>query len=513
MIFTSWVFLFGFLPLALLGYFIASKVGQGAARVWLIIASLTFYGFWAPYLISLIAVSILFNYAISVAIRRTADKPALQRALFVGGVTIDLAALFYYKYLYAIYSFVSGLGVLHLSGMEAIVLPLGISFFTFTQIGYLADCQAGITKDNNFGDYVLFVTFFPHLIAGPILYNGEMMPQFADRRTLGLQAANFAPGLTIFIIGMLKKSVLADPLSPMIAPGFADPAALHVIGGWAAALGYSLQLYFDFSGYTDMAIGLALMFNIRFPANFNSPYKARSIIDFWQRWHITLTRYLTQYLYNPIGLSLRRRRIARGLPMSRKAQQAPDAFLTLVAFPTILTMVLAGVWHGAGLQFAVFGALHGLYLTVNHAWRMYGPPPSKATRPLPARLALIVAQVAATYLAVLVGQVFFRAESCADAVQMLAAMTGLHGLHGGLLPLYPSRQLAYTVAGFAIALFLPNTQQIMAAATPILGRLPPPAPRLLRWRPSLPWAVASGLAGTVALLSIGGTVEFLYFQF
>ncbi|UAK25058.1 MBOAT family O-acyltransferase [Sphingomonas nostoxanthinifaciens] len=535
MLFTSWPFLLVFLPLAIAGYGVTSLWGRTPAILWLIAASLTFYGFWAPYLIVLISISIAFNYGISVAIRRTADRPGLQKGLLIGGITVDLLALFYYKYAYALLSFFAGYGYLSaFQGMASVVLPLGISFFTFTQIGYLVDCRDGVTKDNSLSDYVLFVTFFPHLIAGPILHNGEMMPQFADRSNYGLRARNIAPALTLFVLGMLKKSLLADTLSPNVAAGFASAASMQLVGGWTTALSYSLQLYFDFSGYSDMAIALAMLFNVRFPPNFNSPYKARNIVDFWQRWHMSLTRYLTQYLYNPIAMAMRRSRIARGRPMTRKALETPGAFAALVAYPTILTMALAGIWHGAGLQFLVFGVLHGLYLTINHGWRMFRPKPPKGAEKREPPLPQIVLSMAITYFAVLLGQVFFRAASCGQAVDLLAAMVGLHGVehngaavehagmvkrvlaHLGIFDLFtPARikQLAQIAVSFAICWFMPNTQQIMAVAEPVLGNLPPPAPRWLQWGPTPRWAVTIAFAALLACLSLGGTSEFLYFQF
>lgn len=539
MIFTSWTFLLIFLPIALIGFWAASRFGRAVASLWLIGASLTFYGFWRPSLILLIGCSIFFNYGLSLLIRRTRERPGLQTAILAFGVAADVAALFYYKYLDAVVGFFGGEAFLHAHGLAGIVLPLGISFFTFTQIGYLVDCKDGSTTDNSFRDYVLFVTFFPHLIAGPLLHNTEMMPQFAERATYRLSASNTAAGMTIFLIGMLKKSLMADQLAPLVQDGFAHAGALHLVSAWGAALGYSMQLYFDFSGYSDMAIGLALLFNVRFPANFNSPYKARNIIDFWQRWHMTLTRYLTQYLYNPIALALRRRRMARGLPMSRKALARPLPFLSLVVFPTVLTMTLAGVWHGAGLQFLVFGVLHGLYLAVNHTWRTYGPKAPETPRPLAARWAVIAGQWGLTYLAVLVAQVFFRAASLGDAMHVLAAMAGGFGFERpfpiphvipqhipALAPLVQRGvfstagmphealfQAARIAVGFATVLLLPNTQQIMAEAKPVIGPAAKPAPRWLQWRPSLLWALAVAGLGEAALLSLGGTTEFLYFQF
>jgi D-alanyl-lipoteichoic acid acyltransferase DltB (MBOAT superfamily) len=537
MIFTSLAFIFVFLPLAIAGYAVASKLGHHYSTIWLVIASLTFYGFWAPYLILLISASIAFNYSVSLALRNPKISEAWRSHILMFGITADLLALFYYKYFYSIVVFLAPyLGhAVDWAGSE-IILPLGISFFTFTQIGYLVDCKDGVTKSNAFSDYILFVTFFPHLIAGPILHNGDMMPQFADPSKRGLKAENFAPGLAIFTLGMLKKSFFADPFSAAVAEGFGHAATSTMVASWITAISYSLQLYFDFSGYSDMAVGLALLFNVRFPANFNSPYKARNIIDFWQRWHMSLTRYLTQYLYNPIAITARRGWIARGRPMSRKALETVPAFASLVAYPTVVTMGLAGIWHGAGLQFLVFGLLHGIYLSVNHGWRMFRPK-SKAALPTGLRLAAVIAgEVALTYVAVLVAQVFFRAASCRQALQLLEGMVGLHGLttadilnarsasHGlaaramGALhhlgidaTLFPV--LAKIGALFVLIWSTPNTQQILALANPVLRPIPRPAPAFMLWRHNLPWALLMGTLVFVAIMSLGGTSEFLYFQF
>jgi alginate O-acetyltransferase complex protein AlgI len=242
------------------------------------------------------------------------------------------------------------------------VLPLGISFFSFTQIGFLVDCRQGQAREPSLLNYALFVSFFPHLIAGPILHHREIMPQFADPATWRLRGENIAVGSAIFLIGLLKKTLLADPLAPIASAGYADPAALTLFPAWHAALAYSLQLYFDFSGYSDMAIGLARLFNLRFPLNFNSPYQAQSIIDYWQRWHMTLTRWLMMYLYNPLALHMTRNRVRRGLPVDRNARTSLRGFVSMVALPTMVTIGLAGLWHGSAFTFVVFGLLHGVYL-------------------------------------------------------------------------------------------------------------------------------------------------------
>jgi alginate O-acetyltransferase complex protein AlgI len=512
-LFNSYGFLLAFLPLALVGFFAFARLGRVAAACWLIGASLVFYGWWHPPGVALLALSIGGNYALSRALCATARRPTLQGWILVGGITANLTALGYYKYLAAMLGFLRGHGIVDIDFSDPL-LPLGISFFTFTQIGFLLDCRNGVARDRSLLNYVLFVAFFPHLIAGPILHNREIMPQFADAATYRYSAHNLAAGLGIFLLGLLKKCLLADPTSAGVAAGFAHAATLPLFDAWQVALCYSLQLYFDFSGYSDMAIGLARMFNLRFPLNFNSPYKAHNIIDYWQRWHMTLTRYITLYIYNPLALAIVRRRAARGLPTGRDARARPSGFATMVVVPLFITMTLAGIWHGAGLQFLVFGLLHGLYLSLNHAWRLLRPHRG----PAPAGVAAIPC-VLLTYLCVLVGSVFFRAPSIGGAVDLLAAMVGWHGL-GDVLPALDARSLARSSAllGWMLALYgivwlAPNSQQIMRACEPAIGRVQAGPLPWLQWQSNLPWALAFGIAATLGILSIGGTGEFLYFQF
>src|SRR3954468_21630198 len=376
MVFSSFPFIFGFLPVALLGSFVAARLGPKPAGVWLVLASLAFYAYWRLDFLPLLLISIAFNYTIGDLLVRTKARPGLQQAVFLLGVGADLLALFYYKYAAAL---AASLGFRTVAGtpLHNIILPLGISFFTFTQIGYLVDVKQEVAKTRDPLSYALFVTFFPHLIAGPILHNREMMPQFADKATYRFSSGNIAVGLTIFAIGMAKKVLLADPLSADVAAHFGRSAELDLIGGWYAVIAYSLQLYFDFSGYSDMAIGLARMFNIRFPLNFNSPYKATTVIDYWQRFHMTLTRFITLYIFSPMALYVTRWRDRHGMDNSRRASATPGGFLSLVAGPTLITMSLAGFWHGAGTQYFIFGLLHGIYISVNHAMRIYFPAPKK----------------------------------------------------------------------------------------------------------------------------------------
>jgi D-alanyl-lipoteichoic acid acyltransferase DltB (MBOAT superfamily) len=506
MLFNSYAFIFGFLPPALAGFFIAARWGRTPASIWLVLISFVFYAVWKPVFLPVLMVSIAFNYGMSELIGLSESRPKRQTALLTAAIAVNLGALAYYKYLSALLGFFRQNGIFDIP-LGNVVLPLGISFFTFTQIGYLVDVKQGVAKDRGLLNFMQFVTFFPHLIAGPILHNQEMMPQFADQRTYRFSGTNVAVGTVIFVIGLIKKCVLADPIGAIVPSGFAHAGALPMFDAWHVSLSYSLQLYFDFSGYSDMAIGLARMFNIRFPLNFNSPYKAASVIDYWQRWHMTLTRYLNLYLYNPIALAVTRRRLARGLQASRKSYRTLRGFASMVAFPTFITMGLAGIWHGAGLQFLIFGLLHAFYLTVNHASRIFFPKPAGAAKPDSAPTH--AGKVLLTYLCVLVGAIFFRAPSVAAAVDMLGGLVGLRGI--GSPP--GMADMAWIVLLYAIVWGMPNTQQIMSQYEPTLGKHQVAVSRWLRWRMTLPWAVASGIAAVIGLASLGNSGEFLYFQF
>ncbi len=507
MLFSSYVFVFCFLPVVLAGFAVLARFsGREAAALWLVAASFFFYGWWNPAFVPLLAGSIAFNYALGRLIDLARPSSRTQSVLLGFGIACNLAALVYFKYLASI------LGFLRLHGWTGLALndpalPLGISFFTFTQIGFLIDLRHGAVREKGLASYLLFVTFFPHLIAGPVLHHREMMPQFAAAATYRLSGESILVGLTIFSIGLAKK-VLADQLSTIAAAGFSGADGLALLPAWEAALGYSLQLYFDFSGYSDMAIGIARLFNIRFPANFNSPYKAQSVIDYWQRWHMTLTRYLTLYLYNPTSLWIARRRAARGLPMGRHL--SASGFAATVVFPTFLTVTLAGIWHGSGLTFLVFGLLHAIYLSVNHAWRTFRPASFKPARGAAASCRRILL----TYLCVLVGAVVFRADTLADAGGVLSGMLGVNGL--GLPGLMHERLFTIArdwalLAFAAIVVFAaPNTQHIMRHFAPVLNTVVGGG---RAWRPSLGWALAFGSLGALGLLGIGGSAEFLYFQF
>jgi len=535
MLFNSYSFVFAFLPLSLAGFYSLGRLGRRFGASWLVLTSLTFYGIWNANYVLILLGSIAFNFGISVLLHANRERPGRQRAWLAFGIAADLTVLIYYKYLAALIGLAAGFGLTGLQ-VPTILLPLGISFFTFTQISYLIDVQQGVVQNRSPLDYILFVTFFPHLIAGPILHNREVMPQFAQERTYRFSLENLTIGSVMFIMGLAKKCLLADPLASQVAAGFSAPDHLLLPGTWLVMLTYALQLYFDFSGYTDMAIGIARMFNVRFPVNFNSPYKATSIIDFWQRWHMTLTRLLTLYLFNPIALAVARHRAARGLPIDRKAQSQPKAFLTMIAIPLLITMGLAGIWHGAGTKYFVFGLLNGAFLIVNHAWRIFRP----AFKTGPGKLERLGNRVL-TIAAILVALVFFRAPTMAEALATLGAMAGTHGLGNIGVPMglfdasgpfgmiFAQHGPAAATAGlkviesvmkngqvailWLIVLVMPNTQQILCRYEPVLGRVTPGGLMNLIWRPTAGWAAATGIVGAFAVMAIAGTTDFVYFQF
>ena len=410
MLFNSYVFIFAFLPLTLAGFFILGRYKPLLAAAWLTAASLVFYGWWNPVYVWLLAPSVCFNYACGMTIVRAGLRGdrRMQKRMLIFAVTANIAVLGYYKYanfFLASINHVSGAGLT----FGEIVLPLGISFFTFTQIAFLADAYYGKAREYNFVHYGLFVTYFPHLIAGPVLHHSEMMPQFGQPATYRFSFENAAVGITIFVIGLFKKVMLADNVGAYAKPVFDAAAAgveLTLLEAWCGALAYTFQLYFDFSGYSDMAIGLSRLFGVVLPLNFHSPYKAVNIIDFWRRWHMTLSRFLRDYLYIPLG-------------GNRKG--AARRYLNLM-----ITMALGGLWHGAGWTFVAWGTLHGVYLAVNHGWRTLrgrlGQDLKRSTWWGRACACLL------TFIAVVIGWVFFRAADFTAAVAMLKAMAGLNGV-------------------------------------------------------------------------------------
>jgi D-alanyl-lipoteichoic acid acyltransferase DltB (MBOAT superfamily) len=536
-LFNSTTFLLFFLPVVLAGFFaLAGFNRHRLAGVWLTCASFFFYGWWnADYLLLLLA-SILFNYVLG---RQLMVRP--NRPLLAFGIAANILLLGYYKY--------TGFLVLsldQLSGLDwavpDIVLPLAISFFTFQQIAFLVDAHDGAVTEHGFLNYCLFITFFPHLIAGPITHHREMFPQFSDPNTFRPKLENLAVGLTLFLVGLCKKVVIADTMGEFARPVYAAAAGAappSFLEAWGGAVSYTLQIYFDFSGYTDMAIGLGMMFGISLPPNFDSPFKARNIIEFWSRWHMTLTRFVTAYIYNPVVLRLTRWRVRKGLPLPKRGAATPGAFVMLIAFPTILAMFIIGMWHGAGWQFGVFGLLHGVYLTINHGWRQIKVRlglPIDSNRPL-----YVVPSVLLTFLCVVIALVFFRADSVAAGLTLLSSMIGNNGFilpdrmmaipgmtavsHLFALPVaelenFGLAEVLWIIGLLAVVWGLQNAQQwLRNYRTSLVAQQRPSRMQaafpVLVWRPASIIGFAVGWLGfflVIRAISAAPT-EFLYFQF
>jgi len=521
MLFNSFPFIFAFLPIAVLVFFATARMSHGLAAAWLTAASLFFYAWWNPAAVALLLASVLFNYALGLGIARAAEQGRRRHArqLLIVAVAVNLLALGYFKYAdFFLGTMNTVAGTTWRVG--DVILPLGISFFTFTQISFLVDSFRGQVGSYHFVHYALFVTYFPHLIAGPILHHRETIPQFGRPGTYRLDAGNAVVGITIFVIGLFKKVLVADTVAMYSTPAFAAAAngePLSFTAAWSGVLAYTFQLYFDFSGYSDMAIGLSRLFGIHLPLNFNSPYQATNIIEFWRRWHMTLSRFLRDYLYRSLGGN-------RGHPARRYAN-------------LMITMLLGGLWHGAGWTFVTWGGLHGLYLIVNHGWRAArlawagGPPrPTWWGRHL-SRLV--------TFLAVVVAWVFFRAASFDAALGMLTGMSGANGFAAPryftdvaasmvFVPILDDVGWTVSPVGLMVGLlavllamvwFAPNTHQLMGRYDRALEPYPTPTAAepttTLRWRPTRAMAVLAGAAFVACLLGLltEKPSEFLYFQF
>ena len=493
MLFNSFSFLFLYLPVVLAGYLALAHLRPRWAVAWLALASLFFYGYWDLRFLPLLLASIIFNYWCA---GRMQAATARRKRWLVFALALNLGLLGYFKYANFFIASTNALAGTHMSAWD-VVLPVGISFFTFTQIAFLVDCYRGMAAEYRFVHYTLFVSYFPHLIAGPVLHHKEMMPQF--ERPPGLSSANVAVGLSIFVVGLAKKVLLADPLSTLVAPVFAAHAHPQLVEAWTGALAYTFQLYFDFSGYSDMAIGLSRLFGVKLPLNFNSPYQAANIGEFWRRWHMTLSRFLRDYLYFPLG------------------GNRHDRYRNLM-----LTMLLGGLWHGAGWTFVVWGGLHGIYLVLHHAWVavVANGTPRWWGRWL-------------TFFAVVAAWVVFRAPDLATAGDILEAMAGANGVslphglaaHASYFPTgvsfdgirwidFSGIEVPVLLLAMVLAFAAPNTQQIFRQYEPCIDLLLA-APRRWRWtwRPSQRWSLAFSMLFLGCLFSMNRVSEFLYFQF
>jgi D-alanyl-lipoteichoic acid acyltransferase DltB (MBOAT superfamily) len=498
-LFNSYAFLFAFLPLALVAFFGLGHLRAGrVAMPVLVVASLGFYAYWDWRNLFILAPSLLVNFFLGhwlTVSRATAEgDPARARTrklLLVAGLVFNLGLLGWFKYLDFLIGTASFLaspfGVAALP-LQHLVLPLGISFFTFEQIAYIVDAHRGQPRPYGFLEYCVFVTFYPHLIAGPIIQHNELMDQLGGK--VGKpNAENLALGFTMLIAGLFKKVVIADTCMRVV-PGVYDHGvpSLSMVEAWIGTIGYSLQLYFDFSGYSDMAIGLALMVNVRLPQNFNSPYKAHNPIEFWRRWHMTLSRFLRNYLYIPLGGN-------RGSEARRY-------------FNLFMTMLLGGLWHGAGWGFVLWGGLNGFYLVVNNLFRKWRKAPKENEPEGPWWLVELACLW--TFFLIMLSRVFFRSPTFSTAWGVLRSLFGAHGV--GLEHVVEN---AATLVGFALLYLFcrhaPNTQQVLSSLSPVYGKVEAPSRVQVRLSPAVAVVVA-GMA-LASLLKLTAVSEFLYFQF
>ena len=505
MLFNSPIFLFLFLPLALGGFYLSARLGGRTAAIWfLLAASCAFYAYSSLFNFGLFIATVFANFMFGAMIARARGS---KRVWLIGGIALNLCLIGTFKYLGLFVSTANDLFSLSLA-VPHLLLPVGISFYTFEQISYLLETREHGRAEPSFARYALFAGFFPHLIAGPIIRPHLLLPQFTSPGFGRFEWPNFAVGVTFLLLGLFKKVILADGSAAFATPIFTMAQAGGGPGlfeAWGAAIAYTFQIYFDFSGYSDMAIGLGLMFGIRLPFNFNSPYRATGIIDFWRRWHMTLSLFLRDYVYIPLGGN-------RGGSLRRYTN-------------IMLTMLIGGLWHGANWTFVAWGGLHGAFLLINHVWRELRGK----------RKATAIGQWAGrclTLFVVLLAWVFFRADGFAAARRMFAGMSGRNGwmsfastdagawfsrlVQLGGIPLPPGRiaagilQIVWCTGLLFVVWSLPNTQQFLLGE----GR---PENAKLRWKPSPAWAAALGIgigaAFTYTIVAVNRVSEFIYFIF
>ncbi|MBT7558739.1 MBOAT family protein [Candidatus Woesearchaeota archaeon] len=532
MLFNSYLFILIFLPMVLIGFGIIGRLGHHKVAIsWLVASSLLFYGWWNPLYVWLLLMSVLFNYAIGVALLDSNKKVFL-----VLGIAVNIALLGYFKYANF---FIDNVNYILKSNFsfDDVILPLAISFFTFQQITYLIDAYNGKTKEYSFLHYLLFVTFFPQLIAGPIVHHKEMMPQFCNDFIYKINARNISIGITIFFIGLFKKVVIADNLATYATPVFnASELGLEItfLEAWAGAIAYSFQLYFDFSGYSEMALGIARMFGIILPVNFFSPFKATNIADFWRRWHITLSNFIKDYLFYPVNIVMTRYAILN------KYNKIGE-FLITVLVPMMIAWFLAGLWHGSNWTFVIFGLMHGCYLIV---YRIYLDIRylifSKGGKSGIFSTALLRMFM---FFIVTMSFVMFRSESVNGAISMYKSMVGGRGIsvsswfeskmavlgdipnilgvrydgffYNGILTSNPENLILFLAFLFFIVWFSPNVIELFRLNNPALGVdvLLKNAKNRILWNINIYFLIATVILSVVSIMFVQQESEFIYFNF
>lgn len=479
MLFNSYEFIFLFLPISFLVYFFLNKHHLvKPSKVWLIAASLFFYSWWNIHYLPLIILSIVFNYTISQKMKIYANnnQQLYKKRMFQIGLIFNIGFLAYFKYMDF---FIENINIVASTNFSLLhlALPLGISFFTLQQVAFLVDRYEGLIKKIDFLDYALFVTFFPQLIAGPIVHHKQMMPQFSDLRNKIKNYRHIVLGIFIFTIGLFKKVIIADTFALWAKIGFDAKHTLDLLDAWATSLSYTFQIYFDFSGYTDMAIGAALLFNIKLPQNFNSPYKATGIIDFWKRWHMTLTTFITTYIYTPI------------LRLFKKPTLHKAVFSTMLAF------LISGLWHGAGWTYIFWGFLHGIGLAINQYWR-------KSKRKIHPLFAWFI-----TFNFINISLIFFRSHTFSDAIEILRSMFYLSQSQHLITTVSSQFQLQtwlWIIAAFIVTTYFKNSNEIISYKNFKNAQII-----------SIKYGILFGLLCFISIiyLSLGHYTEFIYFNF
>lgn len=482
--FNSYEFIFVFLPVTVVVYFLLNKQGwTRLGKLWLVACSLFFYGTFSIYYLPLILGSILVNYLFAHALGREPLEPRKRRQILSLGLAFNIGLLGYFKYANF---FINNLN--YFLGRDIaflqIALPVAISFFTFVQIAYLVDIYRGQTRQKKLLDYLLFVSFFPYLLSGPIVRHNELTGQYDNPALKTPDYHNIAAGIFLFSLGLFKKLVIADTLAIWANFGFDTASSLTLLEGWVTSLSYTLQLYFDFSGYTDMALGVALLFNIKLPINFNSPYKAVSIQDFWRRWHISLSRFLRDYIYIPLGGSR-----AGDFKLYRNL---------------LLTFLIGGLWHGAAWTFVFWGFLHGMALVVHRLWQKLNLRMNKV-------LAWLI-----TFNFINIAWVFFRAHSWGDAIKVLRAMLGLNGVTlpeslAGILGFLTPYHVSF--GGFLMEDFLHQATPVLLVCMVLVLFAKNSLELKHSFKPSPANAVFIAALAVAAILSLTRVSEFIYVNF
>ena len=503
MSFTSLQFIFLFLPIAYAGFVLANRFGGAKQALnFLAMISLVFYAMWGVQLLLVLILSLALNFTAGNAIANLGESRRMAKNLLLGGIVANLAILGYLKYTNFFIDMTNQLTDAGISHFD-IAIPIGVSFFTFVQIGFLIDAFNGQLIKHDLARYVVFTAFFPCVTAGPLVMQREMMEQLGTTKLNAWDIRRVTIGLTMFGMGLFKKVMLADSIAPFadsVFNGAQNGLALDTSTAWIGALCYTLQLYFDFSGYSDMAIGLATIFGIKLPLNFDSPFKATTISDFWRRWHMTMTRFFTAYVYS--GLAMYGMRTGMSLRASHVSR-----FMLAAALPSFFTFLCAGVWHGAGWTFVIYGAMHGAAIATFLAWREYSK--FELVKPL----AWVV-----TMLTVVCGLVMFRAPDVATALSLLSHMSGLAhtNVPAQTISIDLAQAISLIVILGAITLLLPNTQQVLHREWPVVDTKPTEVAvdaGLVAWRPTFSAAIFSACIFTVAITSIGSSSGFLYYKF